>query len=157
MCLIQYKLYLKKYSLITNFKRQGVDIILLKVTEMLVNVLNICSDDELMEPTDPESIGDLMPHQPTEEQILEFRKKEERRIALQKKILAVAKMAKYFHTLREESETGLYFMSYTCTYIYFSFTTQGFNTKWNAAEWYIGRASASSRSSSKSDMFDQKF
>ena len=106
MCLIQYKLYLKKYSLITNFKRQGVDIILLKVTEMLVNVLNICSDDELMEPTDPESIGDLMPHQPTEEQILEFRKKEERRIALQKKILAVAKMAKYFHTLREESETG---------------------------------------------------
>ena len=79
---------------------------------MLVNVLNICSDDELMEPTDPESIGDLMPHQPTEEQILEFRKKEERRIALQKKILAVAKMAKYFHTLREESETGLYFMSF---------------------------------------------
>ena len=107
-------LYFKKYSLITNFERQGVDIILLKVTEMLVNVLNICSDDELMEPTDPESIGDLMPHQPTEEQIIEFRKKEERRIALQKKILAVAKMAKYFHTLREESETGI-FCLYFCT------------------------------------------
>jgi hypothetical protein len=75
---------------------------------MLVNVLNICSDDELMASTD-ESMDDLtnaLQNTSTEEQIIAFKFKEERRIALQKKILAVAKMAKYFHTLREESETG---------------------------------------------------
>ncbi|CBY12953.1 unnamed protein product [Oikopleura dioica] len=64
-----------------------------KVTEMLVNVLNICSDEELMAE--------------------KKEKREERRIALQKKILAVAKMAKYFHTLREESETVLHLKGLT--------------------------------------------
>lgn len=86
-----------------------------KVTEMLVNVLNICSDDELMASTD-ESMDDLtnaLQNTSTEEQIIAFKFKEERRIALQKKILAVAKMAKYFHTLREESETVLHLKGLT--------------------------------------------
>ena len=73
---------------------------------MLVNVLNICSDEELM--AESESVDDLtkITEQLSVEQLAEKEKREERRIALQKKILAVAKMAKYFHTLREESETG---------------------------------------------------
>ena len=74
---------------------------------MLVNVLNICSDDELMEPigSSMEDITSVI-GKCNEDQLNELKRKEERRIALQKKILAVAKMAKYFHTLREESETG---------------------------------------------------
>jgi len=76
-----------------------------KVTEMLVNVLNICSDDELMA-TPGSSMEDITAVIANEEQMNALKQKEERRIALQKKILAVAKMAKYFHTLREESETG---------------------------------------------------
>ena len=74
---------------------------------MLVNVLNICSDDELMGSTDPAIESTAHPTVLiTPEQIAELKRKEEKRITLQKKILAVAKMAKYFHTLREESETG---------------------------------------------------
>ena len=75
---------------------------------MLVNVLNICSDDELMGSTaDPAIEPTAHPTVLiTPEQIAELKRKEEKRITLQKKILAVAKMAKYFHTLREESETG---------------------------------------------------
>ena len=71
---------------------------------MLVNVLNICSDDELM---DPQAEAGTHPTvMITSDQIADLKRKEEKRITLQKKILAVAKMAKYFHTLREESETG---------------------------------------------------
>ena len=81
---------------------------------MLVNVLNICSDEELM--AESESVDDLtkITEQLSVEQLAEKEKREERRIALQKKILAVAKMAKYFHTLREESETGLFNLFLTC-------------------------------------------
>jgi serine/threonine-protein phosphatase 2B catalytic subunit len=88
---------IRKFHLQKTFK---------KVTEMLVNVLNICSDEELM--AESESVDDLtkITEQLSVEQLAEKEKREERRIALQKKILAVAKMAKYFHTLREESETG---------------------------------------------------
>ncbi|CAG5113764.1 Oidioi.mRNA.OKI2018_I69.chr2.g7854.t1.cds [Oikopleura dioica] len=84
-----------------------------KVTEMLVNVLNICSDEELMAETD--SVEDLtkITDQLSVEQIQKRKETEERRIALQKKILAVAKMAKYFHTLREESETVLHLKGLT--------------------------------------------
>jgi len=83
-----------------------------KVTEMLVNVLNICSDDELMEPIPPEAITDVI-GKCSEKELSELKRKEERRITLQKKILAVAKMAKYFHTLREESETVLHLKGLT--------------------------------------------
>ena len=58
-----------------------------KITQVFMNVLNICSDDELGDTTD-EDLNN-------------------KKLALQKKIKAVAKMAHYFHTMREESETVL--------------------------------------------------
>merc|ERR1712062_239770 len=72
-----------------------------KVTEMLINMLNICSDEE----NDNEPEEDL----PTPGTIIdpELERKREIRTRLQKKIVAIGKMAKYFHTLREESETVL--------------------------------------------------
>ena len=81
---------------------------------MLVNVLNICSDDELMGPSDEVSDLTISIKETSEEAMIELKKKEERRITLQKKILAVAKMAKYFHTLREESETGKFWSLKNC-------------------------------------------
>ena len=79
---------------------------------MLVNVLNICSDDELLEPIeDNEDLAKMAKMGDAEIALL--KQKEERKILLQKKILAVAKMAKYFHTLREESETGKNFKQAT--------------------------------------------
>jgi len=75
-----------------------------KVTEMLINILSICSDEETGDKNKDfhegrELINDI------EEQ--ERVRKAEVRTRLQKKIVAIGKMAKYFHTLREESETVL--------------------------------------------------
>ena len=61
-----------------------------KVTEMLVAVLNVCSDDEL---TDDEM--------PPEARAM----KEERKNQIRGKIRAIGRMAKTFSTLREEAET----------------------------------------------------
>ena len=99
---------------------------------MLVNVLNICSDEELMAETD--SVEDLtkITDQLSVEQIQKRKETEERRIALQKKILAVAKMAKYFHTLREESETGKTQDRKVHFSIAPSAAPQGLNPKWHA-------------------------
>ena len=104
---------------------------------MLVNVLNICSDDELMEPIPPESITDVI-GKCSEKELSELKRKEERRITLQKKILAVAKMAKYFHTLREESETGFARLRFTLFMFIFSSPPQGIDAQRNATYRHFG-------------------
>lgn len=75
-----------------------------KVTEMLINILNICSNEETEDDQaeNADAIGLLEDLEESERL-----RKAEVRMRLQKKIVAIGKMAKYFNTLREESETVL--------------------------------------------------
>ena len=77
---------------------------------MLVNLLNICSDDELM-CTDTEDLSeftDAMKGKMTEEQINELKKKRQSEKAkLQKKILGIGRMARHFQQMREDAEKSM--------------------------------------------------
>ncbi|KAF8500445.1 serine/threonine protein phosphatase 2B [Russula emetica] len=67
-----------------------------KITDMLVAVLNTCSQEELMESSDEESVV-IPPEAPSPNAM-------ERRRIVRRKILAVGRMARVFSLLREESE-----------------------------------------------------
>merc|ERR1719370_588988 len=79
-----------------------------KVTEVLVNILNICSDDELCGDDDSlEDLTDAYRDQLASDREQALEDKKQKQLALRKKIMAVAKMANYFQNLREEQEAIL--------------------------------------------------
>ena len=78
---------------------------------MLVNLLNICSDDELIcQDDDMTDLADALKGTMTEEQINEYRqKKQAEKAKLQKKILGIGRMARHFQQMREDAEKSKFF------------------------------------------------
>lgn len=86
-----------------------------KVTDMLISMLNICSKEELEEEEDDTSL-DLDRHTASNGRLLSTSAAEdsmpgsslddypERRMVIKNKILAVGRMSRVFHVLREEAE-----------------------------------------------------
>ena len=76
---------------------------------MLVNLLNICSDDELTTTEgEDQEITEAIKAQMTEEQIAEYQsRRQSEKAKLQKKIRGIGRMARHFQHLREESEKNI--------------------------------------------------
>lgn len=82
-----------------------------KVTDMLVSILNICTEEELDEDTPlsnaiPTSFDDIAsaPVTPIVEKVPELISTDAKKEALRKKILAIGRVARMYQVLREESE-----------------------------------------------------